>query len=1262
MDDKKGASLLSFLNLLSSDLGLEDFQSLREAKPMLPALIEFVKTGQLRFMDTHGFSIHTAFSEIEAATGEKLCASLLLGTSDDSSKNGDIELAKVFLALIFSLRILHVDQFNALISRLGSGQAHTLGEMVNLLYLHRRSAELPLTQVLSLAENGVPPKKLSASANAFPFLHNNSDTLHIFSSPTKYGVIDGGSPSASPGKQSADEEEMAKQKIRSTELKGRMKQLEKANEQLNDQLNMAQEEYNNLDIKFEEMRVGNLKLQDTVHNLNGRLKEAQDESELRRYEFEQLKREQKNANERNAKAMDKQAKEVKDKDQEVQMLHNRLNDYAKKFAAKEALESRVKFLEQQIVNQQGMQRELREEMERALNRANTAETELSSLKKQMMNATTTAQTAATASGSSTSDGKITNNNTQKYENAPFGSSSNVVSLQDELNSTLTMANNNSNKDGNCFVNNGVTDDELARIKTQLEVLECENRQLRQSVDNSKAELDSVRNNCEQRVKDKAVDIERLQQDCEASREEIQKLRQKEALSNERQSSMEAKNSQLEGKLSVLELSLDKAATVIEQYSTASEKHCSAAELLQVQHELTKTQAENQQLRNKMEQFKHQATQEQRLISEHWYSTHRELLRSVGGGMRSFLRRQLDAAMSSSAAGISPPSSSSVTQKLPHSHFTTYQPTRWWGFNLLVVFICSAFLICCFTDFAFEFNYNYDAVFSHCQLMDDKKGASLLSFLNLLSSDLGLEDFQSLREAKPMLPALIEFVKTGQLRFMDTHGFSIHTAFSEIEAATGEKLCASLLLGTSDDSSKNGDIELAKVFLALIFSLRILHVDQFNALIARLEKVQARILGEMIGTLCMHRLTAELPFSQVLSPSGKLMSANAFPLLHNNNSNKLQIFSSPTKSGILAADSPSASPGKQSADEEEMAKQKIRSTELKGRMKQLEKANEQLNDQLNMAQEEYNNLDIKFEEMRVGNLKLQDTVHNLNGRLKEAQDESELRRYEFEQLKREQKNANERNAKASGKMGKHEKELEEKERELQLLHKRLDDYAKKFAAKEALESRVKFLEQQIVNYQGMQRELHEETEQQRQKEALSEERRISLEANNSQLEGNLRDFELSLDKAATVIEQYSTASEKHCSAAELLQVQHELTKTQAENQQLRNKMEQFKHQATQEQRLISEHWYSTHRELLRSVGGGMRSFLRRQLDAAMSSSAAGISPPSSSSVTQKLPHSHFTTYQPTRWWGFNLLVVFICSAFLICCFTDFAFEFNFNYDV
>lgn len=66
----------------------------------------------------------------------------------------------------------------------------------------------------------------------------------------------------------------------------------------------------------------------------------------------------------------------------------------------------------------------------------------------------------------------------------------------------------------------------------------------------------------------------------------------------------------------------------------------------------------------------------------------------------------------------------------------------------------------------------------------------------------------------------------------------------------------------------------------------------------------------------------------------------------------------------------------------------------------------------------------------------------------------------------------------------------------------------------------------------------------------------------------------MDKAAHVIEEYSNTSGEHCSAAELLQLRHELERVQADNQRLLAKMDQFKHEATQEQRLITQHWYQS----------------------------------------------------------------------------------------
>jgi hypothetical protein len=70
----------------------------------------------------------------------------------------------------------------------------------------------------------------------------------------------------------------------------------------------------------------------------------------------------------------------------------------------------------------------------------------------------------------------------------------------------------------------------------------------------------------------------------------------------------------------LEEALEKAARVIDEYSNASGEYCSAAELLQLKNELGRVQTENIRLHAKMDQFKHEATQEQRLITQHWYQS------------------------------------------------------------------------------------------------------------------------------------------------------------------------------------------------------------------------------------------------------------------------------------------------------------------------------------------------------------------------------------------------------------------------------------------------------------------------------------------------------------------------------------------------------------------------------------------------------------------------------------------------------------------
>jgi predicted nuclease with TOPRIM domain len=86
--------------------------------------------------------------------------------------------------------------------------------------------------------------------------------------------------------------------------------------------------------------------------------------------------------------------------------------------------------------------------------------------------------------------------------------------------------------------------------------------------------------------------------------------------------------------------------------------------------------------------------------------------------------------------------------------------------------------------------------------------------------------------------------------------------------------------------------------------------------------------------------------------------------------------------------------------------------------------------------------------------------------------------------------------------------------------------------------------------------------------------------NTQLKNTIKRLEESIDKAAQVISEYSNAfGEQQCSAVDYLQLKHELTKLQTENERLLSKMDQLKHEATQEQRLITQNWYQSVRFFL-----------------------------------------------------------------------------------
>jgi predicted RNase H-like nuclease (RuvC/YqgF family) len=67
---------------------------------------------------------------------------------------------------------------------------------------------------------------------------------------------------------------------------------------------------------------------------------------------------------------EKYTSDVKAKENELSLMYRRLDDYVKQLAEKEMVENRVKFLDQQLANSHCTQKELKEDLEKALNRAN----------------------------------------------------------------------------------------------------------------------------------------------------------------------------------------------------------------------------------------------------------------------------------------------------------------------------------------------------------------------------------------------------------------------------------------------------------------------------------------------------------------------------------------------------------------------------------------------------------------------------------------------------------------------------------------------------------------------------------------------------------------------------------------------------------------------------------------------------------------------------------------------------------------------------
>nr|CAD2208927.1 unnamed protein product [Meloidogyne enterolobii] len=344
MENDADGIILAFINLLTSELQIEEIFSFDEILCLLPILIKMIQTGELTFKSDFDFKFKDAVEFIKKELGSKSVELLKPENADNGDKQ---EIANIIFALLFILYKNQRAKFDQICEKLDGKNSAGIRNLLKRFDNFDRLSPIPFTSILNN----------SSSNNLFSSQNSN---IQIFSSQHEKENL----------------EEISKYKIKSAELEAKYKQIESINSKLNEQLGNAQNEFADLENKFERLKQADNEKQGSIELLNIQLREITDEMETLRYTNSELLKELKSLNERHSRAVQKSAKDLKSKEEEVGLLYIRLDALVKQITEKDSSENKLKFMEQQIANQQGTIEELRSGLEQALDRANFAEKEL----------------------------------------------------------------------------------------------------------------------------------------------------------------------------------------------------------------------------------------------------------------------------------------------------------------------------------------------------------------------------------------------------------------------------------------------------------------------------------------------------------------------------------------------------------------------------------------------------------------------------------------------------------------------------------------------------------------------------------------------------------------------------------------------------------------------------------------------------------------------------------------------------------------------
>uniref|UniRef100_A0A915LUY0 Uncharacterized protein n=1 Tax=Meloidogyne javanica TaxID=6303 RepID=A0A915LUY0_MELJA len=144
-------------------------------------------------------------------------------------------------------------------------------------------------------------------------------------------------------------------------------------------------------------------------------------------------------------------------------------------------------------------------------------------------------------------------------------------------------------------------------------------------------------------------------------------------------------------------------------------------------------------------------------------------------------------------------------------------------------------------------------------MQSGRRKALLSLLNIITEDLQIEEVTSIAEAKILIPILIKFNNSGDLRFI-ANDVDFRSAVDFIRDEMGDSFVECL----DPDLADKGDQHAIECFLlALIYVLRIKHDEKFLGLCTRLDENDNIQIAWMIEKLDSFGHFSVIPFHELL---------------------------------------------------------------------------------------------------------------------------------------------------------------------------------------------------------------------------------------------------------------------------------------------------------------------------------------------------------------------------------------------------------------